>query len=63
MKKRYISPEFEWLEVKLLDDVLSWSIDGINQDHNDVNDDLLQDETDPDVNNNFYDIDDSDLFN
>ena len=63
MKKRYISPEFEWLEVKLLDDVLSWSIDGINQDHNAVNDDLLQDETDPDVNNNFYDIDDSDLFN
>ncbi|MCR5653750.1 MAG: hypothetical protein K6F88_08120 [Ruminococcus sp.] len=65
MKKRdYLSPEFEFLEVILPMDVLLTSIDDINHDHVDVDDDDLNDETDPDVNSDFHDYGDgSDLFN
>lgn len=35
-KKLYISPEFEWLEIDMIDDVLTVSNPVINKDDNDL---------------------------
>ncbi len=40
LKKLYISPEFEWLEIDLLDDVLTPSYPDINDDEEDADDSL-----------------------
>lgn len=46
LRKAYISPEFEWLEIEIPTDALSMSVPPVNVDTNPA-DSGFEDETDP----------------
>ena len=61
-KRTYLPPEFNIERIWLIEDVLNTSTG--NHDHVDVGGDVINDSTNPDINNDNYDLGDGfDIFN
>ncbi len=58
VKKEYYPPEFEYIVITLQENILGISTDA-NTDHNNPGG-LFDDNTNPDVNNDYYDLGDGD---
>lgn len=58
-KRIYIPPEFDFMAIKLIEDVLGPSTDA-NTDHNNPGGGLFDNGTNPDIGNDNFDLDDGD---